>query len=157
MSDGISDYRIQKVRRRVEVTLANGYRLDGDVFVEAVARFHTGPAEPLDLLNDADVFLPLVVEDGTAYLVQKNQIAVVGTALPDGDDAVERGVVGMRVECTLIDGSTHVGSIFPEVRADRQRLIDVLNDMHDRFIELYTAEQLRLVSRLHIAYVRPVS
>lgn len=157
MSDGISDYRIQKVRRRVEVTLANGYRLDGDVFVQAAARFHAGPEAPLDLLNDDDPFLPLVMDNGTAYLVQKNQIAVVGTALPEGDDAVDRGVVGMRVECTLIDGSAHVGSIFPEVRADRQRLVDVLNDAHDRFIELYTAEQLRLVSRLHIAYVRPVS
>ena len=157
MSDGVNDYRIQKVRRRVEVTLANGYRLEGDVFVQAMARFRGGPGEPLDLLNDDEAFLPLVMDNGTAYLVQKNQIAVVGTSLPDGDDAVERGVVGMRVECTLIDGSTHVGSIFPEVRANRQRLVDVLNDMHDRFIELYTAEQLRLVSRFHIAYVRPVS
>lgn len=157
MSDKISDYHIAKVRRRVEVTLGDGRRLDGDVFVQAVARFHDGPEEPYDLLNDADLFLPLVMPTGEAFLVQKTQIAVVGTSLPEGDDAIDRGVVGMRIECTLIDGSSHVGSIFPEVRANRQRLIDVLNDVQQRFLPLFTADQLRLVSRLHIAYVRPVS
>jgi hypothetical protein len=157
MSDGTSDYRIEKLRRRVEVTLGDGRRLDGDVFVQAGARFHAGPEEPLDLLDNDDLFLPLVMPTGEAFLVQKTQIAVVGTDLPDGDDALDRGVVGMRIECTLIDGSSHVGSIFPEVRANRQRLIDVLNDLEHRFVPLFTADQLRLVSRLHIAYVRPVS
>jgi hypothetical protein len=157
MNDGTSDYRIEKLRRRVEVTLGDGRRLDGDVFLQAVARFHAGPEEPVDLLDNEDLFLPLVMPTGEAFLVQKTQIAVVGTSLPDGDDALDRGVVGMRIECTLIDGSSHVGSIFPEVRANRQRLIDVLNDLEHRFVPLFTADQLRLVSRLHIAYVRPVS
>jgi hypothetical protein len=157
MNDGASDYRIEKLRRRVEVTLGVGRRLDGDVFLQAVARFHAGPEEPLDLLDDEALFLPLVMPTGEAFLVQKTQIAVVGTSLPDGDDALDRGVVGMRIECTLIDGSSHVGSIFPEVRANRQRLIDVLNDLEHRFVPLFTADQLRLVSRLHLAYVRPVS
>jgi hypothetical protein len=157
MSEKVSDYHIEKVRRRVEVTLGDGRRLDGDVFVQAVARFHVGPEEPLDLLNNDDLFLPLVMPTGEAFLVQKTQIAVVGTSLPEGDDAIERGVVGMRIECTLIDGSSHVGSIFPEVRANRQRLVDILNDVQQRFVPLFTADQLRLVSRLHIAYVRPVS
>ena len=153
----MSDYRIEKVRRRVEVTLANGRRLEGDVFVQAYNRFRGGHEEPVDLLNDDSLFLPLVVETGEVYLVHKEQIASVMTSLPDGDDAAERGVVGMRVEVTLIDGSVHTGSIFPEVRADRTRLIDVLNDGVQFFHSLFTADQLRLVNRHHIAYVRPVS
>jgi hypothetical protein len=157
MSDAMSDYRIEKVRRSVEVTLTNGYRLDGDVFVQTSTRFGAGPEEPLDLLNDDEPFLPLVLPTGAAYLVHKAQIAVVGTRLPEGDDAVELGVVGMRIELALIDGSVHVGSIFPEVRANRQRLIDVLNDLSLPFVALFTAEQLRLVSRRQIAYVRPVT
>jgi hypothetical protein len=157
MSDAMSDYRIEKVRRAVEVTLTNGLRLDGDVFVQTSTRFGAGPAEPLDLLNDDEPFLPLVLVTGAAYLVHKAQIAVVGTQLPEGDDAVERGVVGMKVELTLIDGSAHVGSIFPEVRANRQRLIDALNDLSLPFVALFTAEQLQLVNRRHIAYVRSVT
>jgi len=153
----MSEYRIEKIRRRVEVTLANGGRLAGDVFVQAYNRFRDGPEEPVDLLNDASLFLPLVVDSGEAYLVQKEQIAVVCCALPIGDDAAERGVVGMRVELTLLDGSAYVGSIFPEARANRTRLIDILNDEQQPFYSLFTADELRLVNRHHIAYVRPVA
>ena len=60
----MSDYRIQKLRRSVEVTLANGHRLDGELFVQAMARFRLGPEEPLDLLNDDDSFLPLAMPAG---------------------------------------------------------------------------------------------
>jgi hypothetical protein len=157
MSDAMSDYRIEKVRRAVEVTLTNGQRLDGDVFVRTSTRFGGGPAEPIDLLNDDEPFLPLVLTTGAAYLVHKAHIAVVGTRLPEGDDAVDRAVVGMKVEITLADGSSHLGSIFPELRADRQRLIDALNALSLPFVALFTAEQLRLVNRRHIAYARQVN
>ena len=157
MSDATNEYRIEKVRRAVELTLANGQRLEGDVFVQFTARFRAGPADPLDLLNDDESFLPLVIDSGDAYLVQKAQIAVVGTRLPEGDDAVDRALVGMNVELTLIDGSTHIGSLFLEVRATRQRLVDALNDLSSPFLALFTADQLRLVNRRHIAYARPVT
>lgn len=153
----MSDYRIEKLRCPVEVMLANGRRLEGDLFVQSSARFHQGPEEPIDLLNDGEPFLPLASPSGAVSLVQKAQIAVVGTALPAGDDAVAAGVVGMRVQFTLVDGSEHVGSVFPEVPADRPRLVDYLNDTPSQFLALFTAEQLRLVNRVHIAYVRPVS
>ena len=157
MSDATNEYRIEKVRRAVELTLANGQRLEGDVFVQFTARFRAGPADPLDLLNDDETFLPLVIGSGDAYLVQKAQIAVVGTRLPEGDDAVDRALVGMNVELTLIDGSTHIGSLFLEVRATRRRLVDALNDLSSPFLALFTADQLRLVNRRHIAYARPVT
>ena len=153
----MSEYRIETIRRRVKVTLATGRLFDGDVFVQAYNRFRGGHEEPQDLLNDESLFLPLVVDTGEAYLIQKTQIAVACCDLPDGDDAAERGVVGMRVEITLIDGSAHVGSIFSEVRADRTRLIDILNDGLQPFHSLFTADELRLVNRQHIAYVRPVA
>ena len=153
----MSDYRIAKLRCPVEVTLANGRRLDGDVFVQSTTRFRPEPEEPLDLLNDADPFIPIATETGDVFLVQKAQIAYVGTPLPRGDAAVEAGVVGMRVEFTLVDGSAHVGSVFPELPADRPRLVDFLNDTPLQFLALFTAAQLRLVNRVHIVFARPVS
>jgi len=155
MSD---DYRIEKTRRRVEVTLANAKRLDGDVFVQPFARFRSGPEEPLDLLNDGDdPFLPVGLPNGDVLLVQKSQIAVVGTELPEVDDSVERGVVGMHVELALIDGSTLSGSIFPEVRMGRPRLVDILNDSKQAFIALFGTHQLQIVNRALIAHARPLS
>jgi hypothetical protein len=151
------DYRIEKTRRRVEVTLANAKRLEGDVFVQPFARFRSGPEEPLDLLNDSDPFLPLGLTNGDVLLVQKSQIAVVGTELPEDDDSVERGVVGMHVELGLIDGSTLNGSIFPEVRMGRPRLVDILNDTKQPFIALFGADELQIVNRSLIAHARPIS
>ena len=153
----MSDYRIEKVRQPVELTLANGHRLDGDVFVQAFARFRAGPEEPLDLLNDEEPFLPLVVQADGLFLVQKSQVAIVSTPLPEPDESADTGVVGMRVEFTLLDGSSHTGSIFPELRVDRPRLVDFLNDTHLHFLALFTAERQLLVNLAHIAYARPVS
>lgn len=151
----MSDYRIEKVRHRVELTLANGQRLDGDIFLQAFARFRAGPEEPLDVMNDADAFLPLVLANGELLVVQKSQIAVVATDIPPADESNETGVLGMRVEITLVNGESRSGTVFPEVRADRPRLVDFLNDTPLHFLPLFAAEQLLLVSRAHIAYARP--
>jgi hypothetical protein len=152
----VSDYRIDKLRRRVAVTLANGRRIDGDVFLQVVARFRPGPEDPLDLLNGSERFLPVVLDSGEALLVQKSHIAVVSTPLPPDDDAVDHGVVGMHVELTLADGSAWTGSIFPEVRVDRTRLVDFLNDTPLRFIALFAPDQLLAVSRRHLSFARTV-
>jgi hypothetical protein len=151
----MSDYRIEKARRRVEVTLANGRRLEGDVFIQPFARFRTGPEEPLDLLNGDEPFLPLVLTNEDVLLVQKSHIAVVATEVPSDDDSVERGVVGMRVELEMSDGTTLNGSIFPEVRMGRPRLVDILNDTKQPFIALFATDRLQIVNRALIAHARP--
>lgn len=151
----MSDYRIEKVRHRVELTLASGTRLEGDIFLQAFARFRSGPEEPLDVLNDEAPFLPLVLSSGELLLVQKSRIAIAATALPEADDPVDAGVVGMHVDITFVFGESRSGSIFPELRADRPRLVDFLNNTPERFLPLFAAEQLLLVSTAHIEYARP--
>lgn len=153
----MSDYRIEKVRRRVDVTLASGVHLHGDIFLQAFARFRAGPEEPLDVLNDAAPFMALVLESEEVLLVHKSQIAMVGTSLPDTDDPAETGVIGMHVDITLITGEAHSGSVFPELRADRPRLVDFLNNTPLRFLPLFSAEQLLLISMEHIAFARPAA
>jgi hypothetical protein len=153
----MSDYRIEKVRHRVELTLASGLRIEGDIFLQSYARFRTGPEEPLDVLNDSAPFLPLVLLSDELLLVQKAQIAFVATALPESDDPAEAGVVGMRVEIAFVNGESRTGSVFPELRADHPRLLDFLNNTPVRFLSLFAADQLLLVSTAHIAYARPAS
>src|SRR5205085_7173957 len=97
----MSDYRIEKVRRRVELTLASGRRLEGDIFLQAFARFRAGPEEPLDVLNESEPFLPLALESGELVVLQKAHIAILATSFPEGDDDVETGLVGMHVSITF--------------------------------------------------------
>ncbi|MDQ2668282.1 MAG: hypothetical protein M3Z05_20115 [Gemmatimonadota bacterium] len=153
----MSDYRIEKVRHRVELTLAAGGHLEGDIFLQAFARFKAGPEEPLDALNDSAQFLPLIMASDELLLVQKSQIAIVTTALPQIDELGEAGLVGMHVELIFANGDVHTGSVFPELRADRPRLVDFLNNSPLRFVPLFTAEHLLLIATAHVAYARPAS
>ncbi len=152
----MSDYRIEKVRRRVEITLASGQTLEGDIFLQAFARFRAGPEEPLDVLNETDAFLPLALGSGELVVVQKAQIASVATSLPEGDDAVETGLVGMHVSITFAHGGSMTGSLFPEVRADRPRLVDFLNSTPLRFFPVFSSARLYIVATAHIAFAHPV-
>jgi hypothetical protein len=152
----MSDYRIEKVRRRVEITLASGQHIEGDIFLQAFARFRSGPEQPLDVLNDADAFLPLSLETGELVVVQKAHIAVVATALPEDDDTVEATLVGMHVNLTFGHGGTVTGSLFPEVRSDRPRLVDFLNSSPLRFFPLFSSNRMYLVAAAHIAFAHPV-
>ena len=153
----MSDYRIEKVRYPVELTLASGDRLQGDMFLQAFARFRAGPEEPLDVLNGPEKFLPLELSSGELLLVQKHEIAVVATALPETDYAAETGIIGMHVDISFVFGETKRGSVFPELPSDRPRLVDFLNNTPLHFLPFFTADQLLLVSVAHIAYARPAS
>jgi hypothetical protein len=150
------DYRIEKVRHSVEVTLRSGQQIHGDIFLQAFARFKAGPELPADVLNDDDEFLPVVLENGDLLVIQKSHIAVVVTEIPESDDPTETGLIGMLVDVTLVDGHSRSGSVFPELRADRPRLVDFLNDTPLRFLSVFAADHLLLVNRAHIAFARPV-
>ena len=154
---GMSDYRIEKVRQRVGLTLASGARLEGDIFLQAFARFRAGPEEPLDVLNEPAPFLPLLLQDGGLHLVHKAQIAVVATPLPETDELAEPGVIGMHVQVTMAHGHVLSGSIFPEVRADRPRLVDFLNNTPLRFLPMFSTDELLILNIAHIAHARPTA
>ena len=153
----MSEDQLEKVRHHVELLLGSGLEVQGDIFLQSFARFRAGPEEPLDVLNDSAPFLPVVLGTEELLLVQKSQIAIVATDLPQSEDPAETGTIGMHVEITFVNGETRTGSVFPELRADRPRLIDFLNNTPLRFLPLFTADQLLLFSTAHIAYARPVS
>ena len=151
----MSDYRIEKVRRQLDVVLTDGSRLDGDVFLRQVSRYRSRPEEPVDLLNDPEPFFALM-RNGEAMLVAKSSVsrAETPTNAVDEEDLTS---LGIPVEVTMRDGSVCSGSIFLESRADRPRLLDFLNSYHDRFLPVVDARQVFLVNRDIIAHVREVA
>lgn len=149
----MSDYRVEKVRRRVAITLANGIPLTGDIFLQVAARFHEGPEEPIDTLNSDDPFFALVEPSGGVTLIQKAHVVTVATRR--SPDEAAPAVPGMEVEFTLSDGTILVGSIHPELRAEGPRLVDFLNEPARRFIALVTASEVLAVNREHLAFARP--
>lgn len=150
----MSDYRIEKLRRPLRVTLRDGARLEGDVFLRQVSRYRSRPEEPADLLNDPEPYFALAV-DGRATLVAKGNVLWADTRF-DGDDEEDLTSLGVPVEVTLVDGTVCTGSIFLESRSDRPRLLDFLNAFHGRFLPVIDASRVVLVNTQTIAHVREV-
>lgn len=151
----MTDYKVEKLRRRLSLVLRDGRRLEGDVFLRPLSRFRTRPEEPGDLLNEADPFFALVT-DGRAVLVAKANVSRVETAYAAEDDP-DVASLGVLVEITLMDGDTCSGNIFLESRADRPRLLDYLNAFHGRFLPVVDATQVVFVNTQTIAHVREVA
>ena len=150
----MTQYRIEKMRRFVAVTLDGGQRIDGEIFLRPTARYQTRPELPIDLLNDGKPFFP-VLSNGVVLLLAKANVAVVETS-NELDDEFAAPVLGLAVEVTLSDGKTCRGSVFLETRADRPRLLDFLNSYNEQFVALVEANRVFLVNRSSIVHVREV-
>ena len=151
------DLHIEKFRYPVVVTMVDGARIAGDMFVQSIAPFRTGSEEPPDILNDADPWFPLAAEDGDTLLVAKDHVAEVEAVLPEREG--EEMLAGVRpavVEIVLSTGVVRGGSILLAAHVDRPRLLDFLNRFDDRFLTLQSTEGVRLINRRLIARVRPL-
>lgn len=151
----MSEYRIEKLKRRLSIVLTDGERLEGEVFLRPVSRYRSRPEEPSDLLNDAEPFFVLV-RHGEAVLVAKSNVSRAETTVPN-EDELDLAALGIPVEVTMTDGSVCTGNIFLETRSDRPRLLDFLNSYHDRFLPVVDARQIFLVNTQTIAHVREVA
>jgi hypothetical protein len=151
----MTQYRIEKMRRFVAITLRGGQRLDGEIFLRPTARYQTRPELPIDLLNDGKPVFP-ILSNGTVLLVAKANVALVETS-NELDDDFASPVLGLAVECTLADGKTCRGSVFLETRADRPRLLDFLNSYSAPFLALVEANRVFLVNTQSIAHLREVA
>ncbi len=150
----MSEFRIEKLRRRVAIDLVGGARLDGDVFLQQSARYRSGPQSPAELFNEPDPFVPIATSDADFVLVAKAQVLRVQFA-PDAADTDDREVEGVAVEIVLADGSFANGELRLEMRAERPRLLDFLNaDDRESFLTLRSAADVLLINRRQIAQVR---
>lgn len=149
----MSEYRIEKVRQRVTITLAGGAVLTGDIFLQPTARYRTGPQDPLELFNEPELFLPLAIDGDANVLVSKEQVSRVQFAREAADTELD-GVPGADVEITFADGATVSGELRFEGRTGRPRLLDFLNNDHQSFLTLRSPADVWLVNRRQIAQVR---
>jgi hypothetical protein len=129
----MSEFRIEKVQHQLKITLANGERLSGMVFLEPIARHHTGQQDPRELLNDADGFFPFAV-GGHLLLIAKDQVKFATYAGNAEPPMIGPPTIGVRV--SLADGTVVDGAVEIEGRSDAHRLLDYLNGFDDRFLSM---------------------
>ena len=150
-------YRIEKQRLDVTLTLVGGEVMHGRIFVPSPLLGHAGEADPAVLFNDGETFFPLERENGEVLLMNKSRVVEVsGLALGEEAETLRASAPMSLLQITLAGGITHFGSMRLEVRANRPRLLDYLNDCAERFLSLYTDQGVRLVNRALIECVRPL-
>jgi hypothetical protein len=147
----MSEFRIEKVKQQLEITLSSGEKLNGTVFLEPAARTHPGPQNPRELLNEDAAFFPVDVK-GNLVLVAKEHVKHVAYKSGWQTPVISPMTVGVRL--LLSDGSSLDGSIEMEAKSDAHRLLDFLNDYQGRFLSLTDRTTLRLVNRRMIAGVQ---
>lgn len=153
----MSDFRIEKGRTSVLLTMAGAGSLSGEMFVQSHSRRGDGPENPEDVLNDAEPFFPLALDDGTTLLIAKDQVMEAHIEeLPDEEPELRNSVRAAMVELTLAGGTARSGTLYLEVRADRPRLLDFLNKYEQRFFLLHSSDGVRLINRHLIEHVRPL-
>lgn len=148
-----SEFRIEKIRHPVVITIAGGMTLQGDVFLQPSARYHHGPQTPAELFEEPEPFVPLATGDDHLVMVAKEQILRVQFERHAADTDVE-GVEEAEVDITLPDGGITSGHLRLETRAGRPRLLDYLNGDDQRFLTLRSPHGMILINRRQIVQVR---
>jgi hypothetical protein len=150
----VDDFRIQKERLAVILTLVGGACLHGYIFVQPAA--HGFPGESaLRVFNGDEPFFPIQLEGGEVILVAKDRVAeVLWSALPAEDDVRLQSAGRMRLDVTLAGGSARSGLVLVEMPSQRARPLDFLNQHDQRFLTLYDDEGVRLLNLRQIDSVR---
>lgn len=161
MNQGVNSstdaYKIEKERLEVTVTLEGGAEVRGYIFLQPRIYGYTSHSEPAALLNDRELFFPLELDSSDVLLLSKERVVdISGLPMDEEDELVRASSPMALVEITLAGGLTRLGSMRLEVRADRPRLLDYLNDCRQRFLMLYNDQGVRLVNRKLIERVRPL-
>lgn len=153
MNESTSEYKIEKVRRRVLIVITGGARMHGDLFLQPTARYRAGPQDPADLLNDAEPFLPVALDGHVMTFIAKDQIIRVQYEESPADTS-PKGAAPASVEIHCTDGTAMTGTLRLEMPADRPRLLDYLNGESAAFLRLVMPTAVCLVNRRQITQVR---
>jgi CheY-like chemotaxis protein len=135
----------------------DGLAFQAELPLHLQAESHGGPEMVQDRLNDADLFLSLVVPgEGPLFL---NKIQVIRVDLKESDWAADfaetPGEVDVQeVRIQPINGEQLTGSVRIEGPAERRRLSDFLNTQ-PAFLPLQGRDRLHLLQKRFIARVVP--
>jgi len=146
----MSEFRVEKIKRSLDVVLANGHKMSGTIFLEPVAR-HGREQDTRELLNDDEDFFPISVNNQLTLLA-KDQVKTATYRAPM--DAIRASGQFLLVKVILSDGNVVSGSIEVEQRSAAVRLLDFLNAFKGRFLHVADGTTHCLINRRMIAGVQ---
>lgn len=150
------EFRIEKDRCSVTLSLVSGETIAGTMFVQHAEETDPRRESARDVLNSNERFFPIETPDGETLLVAKDRVVDVLAELPgDGDELRRASARSARLDIVLSGGVVRSGLVLLELPSDQPRLLDYLNRLSDRFLVLYDADGTRLINRALIERVLP--
>ena len=151
------EFRIEKDRCAVRLSLVSGETITGAMFVQHVGEGDPRRESARDVLNSPERFFPVETSAGETLLVAKDRVVEVLAELPDDDDEQLRRASARSalLDIVLSGGVVRSGVVLLELPTGQPRLLDYLNRLSDRFLVLYANDGTRLVNRALIERVLP--
>src|SRR5690349_10112204 len=106
----MNEYRIEKDRHPVTLTLLGGESITGVMFVQGHARHRSAREDPGDILNEPEPFFPLETQTGETLLIPKARVLEVAGDMPS--QQLTARVPGVMIAVTLVGGTVRTGAVF---------------------------------------------
>jgi len=144
-------------RISVEVILADGVVIAGDLHLVPSASYPLNSESPLEMLNRPEPFFALTLEQGEVAFVSKAQAAVVSCREESPDSDPERASVARLValEVALTTGAEYRGRSSFELPPSRSRALDYVNTP-GRFFTVWTNDLTRYFNKSLVRLIRPL-
>jgi hypothetical protein len=144
-------------RISVEVVMADGVVIEGDMHLVASAAYPMSSESPLDMLNRREPFFALTMGQGEVAFVSKAQVAVVSCRDGNPDADPERASVARLValEVALVSGAEYRGRSSFELPPSRARALDYVNTP-GRFFTVWTNDFTRYFNKSLVRLIRPL-
>ena len=144
-------------RVSAEVVLADGAVLAGDLHLATRTAYPADAESPLEMLNRADPFFALSLQQGGVAFISKAQAAVVScrdqSPLRDPTRASAARLVALEV--SLATGAEFRGTATYELPPARSRTLDYVNRA-ERFFTVWTDDLTRYINKSMVRLIRPL-
>jgi hypothetical protein len=145
---------IQRVS--AQVVLADGAVLEGDLHLAARATYPADTESPLEMLNRADPFFALSLQQGGVAFVSKAQAAVVSCRDQSPLDPTRASAARLvALEVSLANGTEYQGRATYELPPARARILDYVNGA-ERFFTVWTDDLARYINKSLVRLIRPL-
>lgn len=137
------NFKVEKRTQQVSLFMSDGVIFDGHVYLSQYAMHHAGEQTVLDLLIDADAFLPMHNSNGEFLLIQKGMISHVRCDVPMNDQI---NYTQRQVKISFPESEALMGTLKIDMPSHSVRLTDYINSGND-FFPLFSGEVSYLVNR----------
>jgi hypothetical protein len=139
-------------KRRVDMVLADGSRVIGEVYLGLYEAHRDGPQRLGDLLNGEDRFLP-VRTTGEVFLVNLARIVRAQTRMDEEADELMRLGTHYQVRISTMLGEEIAADLYVNMPQSHRRVKDCLNQPQ-RFLRLFGVEEIIYLNTEYIVCVR---